>query len=194
MITETANWLSSNHDSLEVVVWIVGLAGLWVAARQLIEGQNQRSISETFDLYERLNGALEIWHDCANSAKSNPHDRRKTLGNLLAIYELICDAINRGMLTNMSKTILTNQIIDSLKSVYRYPDTKNIHQFLCEDPQVCVSVKWFLIDNWRLSIGGHLNQVHDSFLNEKQKSSFGNSILKFINRRSQVILLRLSSR
>lgn len=189
------DWLSDNHDAIEVIVWIFGLLGLVVAVRQLIEGRRQRSISETFDLVAQLDGALDRWSVIANDEKASRISKRKRLGDLLSLFELICDAINRGMLTSMSRAVLANQVIDSAKIVYSFPGSTDDHAYLCEDPRVCGAVKIFLINNWkRLQPEESYGNVKLAFLGSASPRLLRAGIIPFLQRQIRVAQMTIQGR
>ncbi len=188
------SWISDNHDLIEVGVWAAGLLALLFAGGQLSESRKQRGLSESFTLSEKINDSMSAWCAAMESSESSETDTRRALAEVLTVFEIISDGINRGYLSRMSREILTHQIIGCLNSLYSNDATKEAHCFVCDSPGICSAFRIFLLDHHKIfSRSDKEFRAFDVIFSATDRTLLGNRILSMLERRIKVVRLMLHS-
>lgn len=133
-------------DGIEIAVWGIGLLAILATAIQLREAQKERGLTESFEIYEKIEGQLAQW---SSSIKNENKDIDDSLGKILGFIEITANAINKGHLSKIAHNLLTNQIIDTLLVVLSESHTRDRYAFICDKEYICCSMKVFLLKNYK---------------------------------------------
>lgn len=147
LVTDLWQLLEDNHDSLEVFFWIAGLLTVLTAYKQVSDAFRQRNLSESLNLFDRLDADLAEWSSAHSCIDTDPQRFRKSVGRLFATYEILCTADNRDFLAPMARKILHGQILDSVEMVLSDWPTVVVLKELFHREGICTSLRIFLIKN-----------------------------------------------
>jgi transcriptional regulator with XRE-family HTH domain len=132
-------------DGIEIGVWLFGLSAILAAALQLAETKKQRGLSESFQIYEKIDEELKKWSE----AKSEKKNSDKELGRILGIFEITSEAINKSYLSSIAKGIISSYIVDTLSLISEDAQTVDAYKRICPVDKICSSMKIFLLRNYK---------------------------------------------
>ena len=148
-IAAVTGWLGTYKIYFETAAYLVGIIGIPAAYAQLRDSRRQRGLAEVFDLSIKLQASLKSFSEEANKAARDEFAFTHAFADVLIMYELISDGINRGYLTAIADKTLTRQMFDNLPGLLSWQGAADAYRQLCADEAVCAQVKILLLRRYQ---------------------------------------------
>lgn len=185
------NAVLAHKDGIGLLLSFFGVCGIGLAAFQLRETQRQRGISESLQLFEKLDSGLAEWSACASASELDHRRLSICFGRIIGVYEIVADGLNRGHFSRMAAQMLSAHLLDGLPILLRHGDSAVSLNAISQDDDVYKAMKIFLLRQGCALAASDAEVVMPLFFGERWSDLFERGPEGFLRRRMTAWDLRL---
>lgn len=153
-VSQHSSFLQAAAGLWSALAATIACGALWFAWLQVRDLRRQRNISESIEMYERLDKCLSDWQQALSDwkvSRKQDTDRRKidhAVGRLVGLYEIVSEALVTGSFPPMARKMLRNHTRDGLCMICRNSMSRTAIINIAQDKSVYRASRLFMLKNY----------------------------------------------